>query len=101
MYVPILARTWEEKNVNKWATDTIKELLASVGSVEFQGGCAEISDVSKCVGDADGRGREEAKTGEGGRRRRREREEGGDREGGGRREETGREGGGRRLGFRS
>ncbi|KAL6194980.1 PREDICTED: uncharacterized protein LOC101313598 [Fragaria vesca subsp. vesca] len=46
------AGTWEEKNVNKWATDRIKELLVSVGSVEFPGGNAEISDVSKCVGDA-------------------------------------------------
>ncbi|XP_061992179.1 uncharacterized protein LOC133710186 [Rosa rugosa] len=46
------AGTWEEKNVNKWATDRIKELLVSVGSVEFPGGKAQISDVSKCVGDA-------------------------------------------------
>ncbi|KAK9930781.1 hypothetical protein M0R45_018092 [Rubus argutus] len=33
-------------------TDRIKELLVSVGSVEFPGGKAEISDVSKCAGDA-------------------------------------------------
>ncbi|XP_050373755.1 uncharacterized protein LOC126791360 [Argentina anserina] len=46
------AGTWEEKNVNKWATDRIKELLVSVGSLEFPGGKAEISDVSKCIGDA-------------------------------------------------
>ncbi|KAM5552609.1 hypothetical protein ABKV19_025035 [Rosa sericea] len=46
------AGTWEEKNVNKWATDRIKELLVSVGSVDFPGGKAQISDVSKCVGDA-------------------------------------------------
>ncbi|XP_068318901.1 uncharacterized protein [Pyrus communis] len=46
------AGTWEEKNVNKWATDRIKELIASVGSLEFSGGIAEISHVSKCVGDA-------------------------------------------------
>jgi len=46
------AGTWEEKNVNKWASGRIKELLMSVGSVEFFGGRAEISEVSKCVGDA-------------------------------------------------
>ncbi|XP_059636503.1 uncharacterized protein LOC132278676 [Cornus florida] len=46
------AGTWEEKNLNKWATDRIKELLLSVGSVEFSGGRAEIAEVSKCVGDA-------------------------------------------------
>ncbi|KAK9989675.1 hypothetical protein SO802_029914 [Lithocarpus litseifolius] len=46
------AGTWEEKNLNKWASDRIKELLISVGSLEFPAGKAEISDVSKCVGDA-------------------------------------------------
>uniref|UniRef100_A0A5B7BD44 Activator of Hsp90 ATPase AHSA1-like N-terminal domain-containing protein n=1 Tax=Davidia involucrata TaxID=16924 RepID=A0A5B7BD44_DAVIN len=46
------AGTWEEKNVNKWASDRIKELLISVGSLEFSGGRAEIAEVSKCVGDA-------------------------------------------------
>ncbi|XP_065625703.1 uncharacterized protein LOC136065859 [Quercus suber] len=45
------AGTWEEKNLNKWASDRIKELLISVGSLEFPVGKAEISDVSKCVGD--------------------------------------------------
>ncbi|XP_015868570.2 uncharacterized protein LOC107405999 [Ziziphus jujuba] len=46
------AGTWEEKNLNKWATDRMKELLLSLGSLEFSGGKADISDVSKCVGDA-------------------------------------------------
>ncbi|XP_030944591.1 uncharacterized protein LOC115969157 [Quercus lobata] len=46
------AGTWEEKNLHKWASDRIKELLISVGSLEFPAGKAEISDVSKCVGDA-------------------------------------------------
>lgn len=46
------AGTWEEKNLNKWASDRIKELLVSVGSLEFSGGRAEITEVSKCVGDA-------------------------------------------------
>uniref|UniRef100_A0A2N9G3L8 Activator of Hsp90 ATPase AHSA1-like N-terminal domain-containing protein n=1 Tax=Fagus sylvatica TaxID=28930 RepID=A0A2N9G3L8_FAGSY len=45
------AGTWEEKNLNKWASDRIKELLVSVGSLELPSGKAEISDVSKCVGD--------------------------------------------------
>uniref|UniRef100_A0A7N2MXN4 Activator of Hsp90 ATPase AHSA1-like N-terminal domain-containing protein n=1 Tax=Quercus lobata TaxID=97700 RepID=A0A7N2MXN4_QUELO len=45
------AGTWEEKNLHKWASDRIKELLISVGSLEFPAGKAEISDVSKCVGD--------------------------------------------------
>ncbi|KAL4614105.1 hypothetical protein ACJW30_07G026000 [Castanea mollissima] len=46
------AGTWEEKNLHKWASDRIKELLISVGSLEFPAGKAEISDVSKCAGDA-------------------------------------------------
>ncbi|XP_008443651.2 uncharacterized protein LOC103487198 [Cucumis melo] len=46
------AGTWEEKNLNKWATDRMKELLMSVASLEFSSGRAEIADVSKCVGDA-------------------------------------------------
>lgn len=46
------AGTWEEKNLNKWASDRIKELLKSLGSLEFSGGKAEIAEVSKCVGDA-------------------------------------------------
>ncbi|KAL6977933.1 hypothetical protein U1Q18_026719 [Sarracenia purpurea var. burkii] len=46
------AGTWEEKNLNKWASDRIQELLVSVGSLEFSGGRAEITDVSKCLGDA-------------------------------------------------
>lgn len=29
----------------------LQELIASVGSLEFSGGLAEISHVSKCVGD--------------------------------------------------
>ncbi|KAL0346832.1 UNVERIFIED_CONTAM: hypothetical protein Scaly_1699200 [Sesamum calycinum] len=45
------AGTWEEKNLNKWATDRIKELLASVGSLEFSGGKAEIAEVTRCSGD--------------------------------------------------
>ncbi|CAN1185653.1 hypothetical protein LINPERPRIM_LOCUS38878 [Linum perenne] len=46
------AGTWEEKNLNKWASERIKELLTSVGSLDFSGGKAEISEVSKCSGDA-------------------------------------------------
>lgn len=47
------AGTWEEKNLNHWATQRIKELIMSVGWLEFPGGGkAHISDVSKCVGDA-------------------------------------------------
>ncbi|XP_011093912.1 uncharacterized protein LOC105173740 [Sesamum indicum] len=46
------AGTWEEKNLNKWATDRIKELLASVGSLEFSDGKAEIAEVTRCSGDA-------------------------------------------------
>ncbi|KAK4414925.1 hypothetical protein Salat_2599500 [Sesamum alatum] len=45
------AGTWEEKNLNKWATDRIKELLAPV-SLEFSGGKAEIAEVTRCSGDA-------------------------------------------------
>ncbi|KAJ0266820.1 hypothetical protein HA466_0007520 [Hirschfeldia incana] len=46
------AGTWEEKNITKWATDRLKELLGSVGSLQFSSGKAEIIDVSRCVGDA-------------------------------------------------
>ncbi|KAK6944623.1 Activator of Hsp90 ATPase, N-terminal [Dillenia turbinata] len=46
------AGTWEEKNLNKWASDKIKELLVSMESIEFSGGKADVTDVTKCVGDA-------------------------------------------------
>lgn len=46
------AGTWEEKNLNKWATERIKELVLSVGSLEFSSGKAEIAEVSRCTGDA-------------------------------------------------
>ncbi|XP_060189682.1 uncharacterized protein LOC132618680 [Lycium barbarum] len=46
------AGTWEEKSVNKWANDRIKELLISVGSQEFSGGRAEVAEVARCSGDA-------------------------------------------------
>ncbi|MFS7967257.1 putative activator of 90kDa heat shock protein ATPase [Helianthus anomalus] len=46
------AGTWEEKNLNKWATERIKELLLSVGSLEFSSGNAKIAEVSRCTGDA-------------------------------------------------
>jgi activator of HSP90 ATPase len=46
------AGTWEEKSLTKWATDRLKELLGSVGSLQFSSGKAEIIDVNRCVGDA-------------------------------------------------
>ncbi|KMT17668.1 hypothetical protein BVRB_2g036140 [Beta vulgaris subsp. vulgaris] len=46
------AGTWEEKNLNKWATDRIKDLLRSIGSLEFTNGTAEVTKVSSCTGDA-------------------------------------------------
>lgn len=46
------AGTWEEKNLNKWATERIKELVLSVGSLEFSSGKAEVAEVSRCSGDA-------------------------------------------------
>ncbi|KAF8102537.1 hypothetical protein N665_0198s0237 [Sinapis alba] len=46
------AGTWEEKNITKWATDRLKELLGTVGSLQFSSGKAEIIDVNRCVGDA-------------------------------------------------
>ncbi|MCD7456782.1 hypothetical protein HAX54_033121 [Datura stramonium] len=46
------AGTWEEKSLNKWANDRIKELLISVGSQEFSGGRAEVAEVTRCSGDA-------------------------------------------------
>ncbi|KAG6740143.1 hypothetical protein POTOM_057781 [Populus tomentosa] len=41
------AGTWEEKNLNNWATRTAR----SVGSLEFSSGKAQIAEVSKCSGD--------------------------------------------------
>ncbi|KAL2229201.1 UNVERIFIED_CONTAM: hypothetical protein Sindi_1899800 [Sesamum indicum] len=46
------AGTWEEKNLNKWASDRIKELLPSMRSLEFSSGKAEIAEVTRCSGDA-------------------------------------------------
>ncbi|WOL19802.1 hypothetical protein Cni_G28604 [Canna indica] len=46
------AGTWEEKNLNAWASNRIKELLKSLGSLEFSSGKACIDEVSKCSGDA-------------------------------------------------
>ncbi|XP_010927136.1 uncharacterized protein [Elaeis guineensis] len=46
------AGTWEERNLNSWASNRIKELLGSLGSLEFSGGNAYIEEVSKCSGDA-------------------------------------------------
>ncbi|KAL3533174.1 hypothetical protein ACH5RR_006695 [Cinchona calisaya] len=46
------AGTWEEKSLNKWSSDRIKELLGSVRSLDFSGGNAEISEVTRCTGDA-------------------------------------------------
>ncbi|KAG5058979.1 hypothetical protein JHK87_000008 [Glycine soja] len=45
------AGTWEEKSLNNWATPRIKELLISLGSIQFSFGRAEVEDVTKCVGD--------------------------------------------------
>jgi len=46
------AGTWEEKNLNSWANSRIKDLLGSLGSLEFPTGKASIDEVSKCSGDA-------------------------------------------------
>ncbi|KAF4353901.1 hypothetical protein CsatB_018546 [Cannabis sativa] len=46
------AGTWEEKNLNSWATQRIKELVMTVDSLELSAGKAQISDLSKCAGDA-------------------------------------------------
>ncbi|XP_008801419.1 uncharacterized protein LOC103715536 isoform X1 [Phoenix dactylifera] len=46
------AGTWEEKNLNSWASSRIKELLSSLASLEFSSGKASIDEVSKCSGDA-------------------------------------------------
>ncbi|KAL1217555.1 hypothetical protein V5N11_004722 [Cardamine amara subsp. amara] len=46
------AGTWEEKSLTNWATDRLKELLGSVGSLQFSSGKAEIINVNRCVGDA-------------------------------------------------
>ncbi|KAK9097632.1 hypothetical protein Sjap_023129 [Stephania japonica] len=46
------AGTWEEKNLTSWANARIKELLASLASLKYTTGKAQICQVSKCVGDA-------------------------------------------------
>ncbi|KAF3325606.1 Activator of heat shock protein ATPase [Carex littledalei] len=46
------AGTWEEKNLNSWASNRLKELLGSLGTLEFSSGNASIDGVSECSGDA-------------------------------------------------
>ncbi|XP_057516804.1 uncharacterized protein LOC130798005 [Amaranthus tricolor] len=46
------AGTWEEKNLNKWASDRIQELLSSIDPLKFTNGKAEVTEVSNCSGDA-------------------------------------------------
>ncbi|URD94011.1 activator of 90 kDa heat shock protein ATPase [Musa troglodytarum] len=46
------AGTWEERSLNSWASNRIKELLKSMDSLEFSNGKAYIDDVPKCSGDA-------------------------------------------------
>ncbi|XP_068642322.1 uncharacterized protein [Aristolochia californica] len=46
------AGTWEEKNLNSWASSRIKELLTSLSSLEFSSGKADITEVTKCSGEA-------------------------------------------------
>lgn len=46
------AGTWEEKNLNSWASSRIKDLLGSLSSLDFSTGKASIDEVSKCSGDA-------------------------------------------------
>lgn len=46
------AGTWEEKNINAWAAERIKDLLTSINSLDFPNGKAEITEVSRCEGDA-------------------------------------------------
>ncbi|CAM0947043.1 unnamed protein product [Alopecurus aequalis] len=46
------AGTWEEKNLNSWASGRIKDLLGSLGSMDYSTGKASIDEVSKCSGDA-------------------------------------------------
>ncbi|KAL3625240.1 hypothetical protein CASFOL_030694 [Castilleja foliolosa] len=46
------AGTWEEKNLNNWASDRIKELLVSMEFLEFSGGRAKVEEVTRCYGDA-------------------------------------------------
>ncbi|XP_020245317.1 uncharacterized protein LOC109823421 [Asparagus officinalis] len=45
------AGTWEERNLNTWASNRIKELLSSLGTLELSSGKATIDEVSKCSGD--------------------------------------------------
>ncbi|KAL9230498.1 hypothetical protein vseg_005839 [Gypsophila vaccaria] len=46
------AGTWEEKNLNKWASHRIKELLTSMDSLHFPNAKAKVTHVSTCTGDA-------------------------------------------------
>ncbi|CAM6105523.1 unnamed protein product [Calypogeia fissa] len=46
------AGTWEEKSLNSWALDRVKELLQSVDTVTFPEGRASFIEVSSCTGDA-------------------------------------------------
>ncbi|WCJ34649.1 chaperone binding ATPase activators [Euphorbia peplus] len=46
------AGTWEEKNLNQWATHRINDLLLSLPSLDFSSGNAQLTHLSKCSGDA-------------------------------------------------
>lgn len=46
------AGTWEERNLNTWASNRMKELLCTLGTLEFPSGNANIDEVTKCSGDA-------------------------------------------------
>lgn len=46
------AGTWEEKNLNTWASNRIKELIRTLDTLEFSSGNAIIDEVTKCSGDA-------------------------------------------------
>ncbi|KAL9265385.1 hypothetical protein AKJ16_DCAP22122 [Drosera capensis] len=45
MNVFVQAGPWEEKNLNKWATDRMKELLKCIGFLEFSNGKAEVTEA--------------------------------------------------------
>ena len=46
------AGTWEEKSLNSWAWQRVKELLQSVEPAKFEDGTATVVEVSSCSGDA-------------------------------------------------
>ncbi|MCO5547524.1 hypothetical protein L7F22_000974 [Adiantum nelumboides] len=46
------AGTWEERCITKWATIRLEELLMSLEPLQLKEGYAQVTEVSRCAGEA-------------------------------------------------